>query len=45
MIRSRRSGRHILSGSQDAYYDYSEVGDLRAKYAGIKSFKATQVDC
>ena len=29
---------HILPGSQDAYYDYSKVEDLRAKYAQVTFF-------
>ena len=35
---------HILPGTQDPYYDYSKVEDLRAKYAKIKFFKTTEVD-
>jgi len=35
---------HILPGSQDAYYDYSKVESLRAKYAKIKFFRTTQID-
>jgi site-specific recombinase XerD len=29
---------HILPGSQDAYYDYTKVEELRAKYARIEFF-------
>lgn len=32
---------HILPGSQDAYYDYSKVEDLRVKYATIRFFRTT----
>ena len=35
---------HILPGSQDAYYDYSKVEELRAKYAKIRFFRTAQID-
>ena len=35
---------HILPGSQDAYYDYSKVEELRAKYARIRFFRKAEVD-
>jgi len=35
---------HILPGSQDTYYDFSKVEDLKIKYAGIRFFRTTEVD-
>jgi integrase len=35
---------HILPGTQDTYYDYTKVEDLRAKYSSIKFFKTAEVD-
>jgi len=35
---------HILPGSQDTYYDFSKVEDLRAKYAKVRFFRASEVD-
>lgn len=35
---------HILPGTQDPYYDYSSVEDLRGKYSGLIFFKTTEVD-
>jgi integrase len=35
---------HILPATQDAYYDYTKVEDLRAKYSKIRFFKTAEVD-
>lgn len=35
---------HILPGSQDTYYDFSKVEDLRVKYAGVKFFRTSKID-
>ncbi|MEM4733017.1 MAG: site-specific integrase [Candidatus Bathyarchaeia archaeon] len=35
---------HILPGTQDAYYDYSKVESLRAKYSAIKFFRTAEMD-
>jgi len=35
---------HILPGSQDAYYDYTKVENLREKYAKISFFRTSQTD-